>query len=158
MKGVPRIRKLPARVMPMSFYNGTPCIPWPGSLNRGYGSVVVAGKRKNAHRAVYENFNGEVAADLVIDHLCRNHACVNPDHLEAVTQRENLLRGVGASAVNATKTHCVNGHPLSGENLRMKPGKGGLFRACILCSRLQRRARRAKAKQTRLTAALKEKK
>lgn len=66
---------------------------------------------------------------LVIDHLCRNPNCINPDHLEAVSSKENILRGQSIPAQNARKTNCKNGHPLSGNNLYVSAGK----RYCRIC-------------------------
>lgn len=68
------------------------------------------------HRVAYSHFKGPIPDGLQIDHLCRNRSCCNPDHLEAVTRRENILRGESPFANNAKKTHCVNGHPLNEKN------------------------------------------
>lgn len=87
-------------VAPMRFHNGTPCMPWPGLINhKGYGKISIGGKGRQAHRAVYENVVGPIPDGLVIDHLCRNRCCVNPDHMEPVTNRENILRGEGGGLV-----------------------------------------------------------
>lgn len=85
----------------------------------GYVSLrrMVEGKRPLAHRYFYEKLVGEIPEGFVIDHLCRVRNCVNPDHLEAVTSRENTLRGIGVTAKNAVKTECNRGHSLNGENL-----------------------------------------
>jgi hypothetical protein len=80
---------------------------------------------------------------LTLDHLCRNKACVNPAHLEPVTNRENVLRGVGLSAENARKTHCKRGHPLSGDNVVVS--KGGRKRRCVACERLRDAGRTTRA-------------
>lgn len=90
------------------------------------------GKTHFIHRVVYEDIVGTIEDNLVIDHLCRNTLCINTDHLEAVTNKENILRGNGAPAVNARKTLCVRGHRLYGENLRIR--KDGR-RVCISCQK-----------------------
>lgn len=83
------------------------CWLWQGYVGaNGYG---MSGK-KPAHRRAYEFLRGTIPAGLELDHLCRTPRCVNPAHLEPVTHRTNLLRGVGPSAINAAKTRCVNGH------------------------------------------------
>lgn len=95
-----------------------------------YGRVSMGGRRVRVHRAVYEAANGPIAPGLTVDHLCGNTLCVNPFHLEAVSSRENTMRGVGPSAINARKTHCKRGHELSGQNL-LPPRNG--WRECRKC-------------------------
>lgn len=73
-----------------------------------------------------------------IDHLCRNPLCVRPDHLEQVTPRENLLRGVGPSAKAAKKTHCPQGHPYAGENLGIHRNGNRWCRTCHRENQLRR--------------------
>lgn len=110
-------------------WNGTPCWDWIGAKHKaGYG-FFWAGKAVQAHRFSYANFCGEIPTGLVIDHLCRRPACVNPLHLEAVASRVNILRGISHSAVNSRKTECINGHLLSAENIY--PYKGA--RHCLQC-------------------------
>lgn len=82
----------------------------------GYGRLNSSGKRVAAHRVSYEIHKGRIPDGLTIDHLCRVRLCVNPSHLEAVTSKVNLLRGEGACAKNARKTHCIRGHEYTHEN------------------------------------------
>lgn len=89
------------------------CWEWTGARSRGYGLLAVNYRRWKAHRLSWELFRGPIPDDLTIDHLCRNKACFNPDHLEPVTQAENLRRGDTIPARNALKTHCPQGHPYS---------------------------------------------
>jgi hypothetical protein len=97
---------------------GTYCIMWGGSIDiKGYGRIHVGrGKYVKAHRVIYVGVHGPIPDSLVIDHLCRNPACVNPQHLEAVTSQVNILRGTGVAAVNARKTHCIHGHEFNKKN------------------------------------------
>lgn len=111
------------------------CWLWTGAKTvSGYGYFVrnESGQRfsARAHRLAYELLVGPVPEELVIDHLCRNKSCVNPAHLEVVTQRENIMRGEAPSAVNARKTHCLNGHLLSDVNVYVSPRGDRTCRAC----------------------------
>lgn len=128
------------------------CWSWTCSRNSyDYGSFSVKdgpvpGKRRNkqAHRVAYELTIGPIPDGLTLDHLCRNRPCVNPYHMEPVTHAVNILRGQGAAALNAEKTHCKRGHPFSGDNLHIAPDGS---RCCRECSReKQRRQTRARGK------------
>lgn len=87
------------------------CWPWLGYRDRrDYGHMWAWGRVRPTHRVAWELAQGPIPDGLVIDHLCRTHSCANHAHLEAVTQRENVLRGEAPAARNAVKTHCNRGH------------------------------------------------
>lgn len=106
------------------------CIVWTGAKQNGYGTLhPPEGRSQRAHRLVWEEFVEPIPDGLVLDHLCGNKACVNPDHLEPVTQGQNVLRGKSFAAVNARKTHCLRGHPFDDVNTYEWNG-GRICRAC----------------------------
>ncbi|MEW2498345.1 HNH endonuclease [Streptomyces nodosus] len=122
------------------------CMLWTGgaSVTRGggeYGRFWLKGRAVYAHRASYALTYGEVPEGLTVDHVrdrgCTGTLCVNPLHLEAVTNKENILRGDSWSGVNARKTHCPQGHPYDEENTRTRP-RGS--RDCRACDRARKRA------------------
>lgn len=120
------------------------CWIWNGVKDRkGYGVWCMRPRNQRAHRFSYMQLVGEIPDGLVIDHLCRNPACVNPAHLEPVTQSINNIRGFSPTALNAKKTHCKSGHLFEGYNLRIRP-EGG--RSCRACARDIARKRRAELK------------
>ena len=100
----------------VSIYQKT-CWDWKAHIQtNGYGQFKFKRKSTLAHRFIYEYYHGSINPKLTIDHLCRNRKCVNPDHLEQVTSRENTLRGNTPAAINARKTHCIRGHEHTPEN------------------------------------------
>lgn len=119
----------------------TGCWLWTASLGpKGYGRAFVGHRqRRPAHVVAWELLRGPVPDGRQLDHLCRVRSCVNPDHLEPVTNRENVLRGQGPSAQNARKTHCKRGHELNEANAYS--GRG--YRECRACQALWQRQKRA---------------
>lgn len=95
----------------------------------GYAKIKVDGTAHRAHRWAYERLVGPIPDGLVLDHLCRNRACANPDHMEPVTFRENVLRGEGPTAANARKTECPVGHSLADPYIVPSTGS----RMCRIC-------------------------
>ncbi len=117
------------------------CWVWVGEvLPNGYGRLVYRRKRVLAHRLSYYLHRGAIPAGAQIDHLCRNRTCVRPDHLEAVSPRENVLRGEGLAAQNARATHCKVGHPID--------GRKGRQRYCRTCANAVTRQWREKVRNS----------
>lgn len=106
------------------------CWNWTAALYKnGYGQFYYEGRTNYAHRFSYSFYNGEIPEGLVIDHLCRNKKCVNPWHLEAVTNQENVRR--------AFADQCHNGHNMTNRDNYILDNKGGgrLARRCLICRR-----------------------
>jgi hypothetical protein len=117
-----------------------PCWLWTAAKSSGgYGRLNVEGRLVQAHRLAYELLTGPIPPELDIDHLCRVHNCVNPDHLEPVTHAENTRRGNGGHLQRA-KTHCPQGHEYTPENTRVYQGR----RHCRACHRVHDAAYRAR--------------
>jgi hypothetical protein len=129
---------------------GNGCWQWTGHKNHGgYGTTSLGAIRHTpAHRAVYLLAIGPVGAELVLDHLCRNRACVNPAHLEPVTNKINLMRGETLPARYAARTHCNKGHPFSEANTATRAARGG-SRKCRTCENQWIRESRARARALR---------
>lgn len=121
------------------------CIEWTGHIKpEGYGQVSVKIRQRSycfgAHRVSWELHRGHIPEGMTINHRCRNRRCVNPDHLEVMSMRQNTLDSPNTlPAKNAAKTHCKHGHSFSGYNLAFT-SKG---RRCRTCARLLGQKQRA---------------
>lgn len=117
------------------------CWEWTGDVGgHGYGQFWRDGTAR-AHRVAYELLMGPIPDGLILDHLCRNTVCVNPDHLEPVTHAENRRRARSKGA------HCKRGHLMDSANTVRRPdGKGS---TCRRCTRQAERERRARQRATR---------
>lgn len=126
------------------------CWEWRGAtagrVGERYGQLRWNGRHETAHRVAWMVTNGLIPVGLVLDHLCRNHLCVNPDHLEVVTNRENIMRGNSLPARNARKTHCIRGHS---EWRTRVTGQ----RACVPCGKANDRKRYERIRLTERRAA-----
>ena len=121
------------------------CWEWNGSKDTGgYGRISVLGEQQSVHRLMYEHFIGIIPVRYTVDHLCRNHACCNPRHLQAVPHKVNVLRGIGPSAINSRKTHCKHGHKFTPENTyTWRNGN----RTCRICSNNLKKTYREKNRE-----------
>lgn len=121
-----------AKVVPLT---ESGCWIWMGALNvGGYAQVQVSKPKrgiKSAHRIMFELFRGPIPKGLDLDHLCRVRCCVNPDHLEPVTEAENVRRGIN---FNSLKRYCPSGHPYDQDNIYRNPTTGE--RRCRACGML----------------------
>lgn len=119
------------------------CWHWTGSLDRdGYGRMRVDGRRQYVHRIAYEALRGRIPDGLEIDHLCRVRACANPDHLEPVPHRVNVLRGESFAARKARQTQCVNGHTFTVASVYRAPNGTRKCRPCRATANQRYRQRR----------------
>ncbi|KKN67778.1 hypothetical protein LCGC14_0458110 [marine sediment metagenome] len=111
------------------------CWLWQGYIRPdGYGEFAVSHRKSMpAHVFSYTDTYGPLPEGLELDHLCRVHSCVRPDHLEAVTHQTNTLRGVGPAAQNAKKIHCPQGHPYDASNTSIYKNR----RRCRECNRIR---------------------
>ena len=137
---------------------------------------VATGHYRRAHRLVYETLVGPIPDGLVLDHLCKNVQCVNPDHLEPVTQAVNLDRSAARDQQKrwrarqprkvkpepkrpagrfSNATRCIHGHEFTPENTQMKPNKavrGGYERVCRTCRKVNNQKQAALRKAARHSA------
>lgn len=125
------------------------CWLWQGAKSvGGYGRFCAKEILCMSHRWAYENLVGPIPKGLQLDHLCRVRNCVNPEHLEPVTPRENTMRGDTPARRNVQKTHCHKGHPFSKENTYVHPSGSRICRECMRhLGRLYDRLHRQKNKR-----------
>lgn len=116
------------------------CWLWNAGKPKAYGTVLVDGKARPAHRVYYELTKGEIPEGLVIDHLCRTPSCVNPEHLEPVTHQMNVQRGAAGDLRHLRKptklrSHCKQGHAMTPENtyVNVYKKKNWTYRQCRTC-------------------------
>jgi len=122
------------------------CWEWTGCISpQGYGVFSYWDKKsqrgvsKPAHRISWELFRNEIPKDLTIDHICRNRKCVNPDHLEPVSMKTNIRRGISPSAINFRKKKCIRGHVFQIRN--------NGYRDCSACHVIRKAKRRVQIKE-----------
>ncbi len=153
MKGRPRGFRYPPedRFFRLVDFRPGGCWLWKGYLHLGYGRFNDGQRIVRAHRWAYENLVGQIPDAMQVDHLCRCRACVNPDHMELVTQKENIMRGISpASRQYATRTHCLHGHLLDGVYHRGNQR----VRYCKTCNRENARRQRRRLRELRETVSV----
>lgn len=151
-------RRIPSpmtRFLELTSFDSDGCWVWDGNVfATGYGQFSSNRKTYLAHRWIMLFIHGSIPEGLVVDHLCRNRRCVNPSHLEIVTQSVNVRRGMTPAvtrARQAAKTHCPKGHPYSGANLYTS---GSNYRMCRTCAAERKTYWAEKRKRERLEARL----
>lgn len=122
------------------------CWEWQAAIDNttGYGKALLSkNKVTTAHRISYAIYKGNIPKGLVVDHLCRNRKCVNPNHLEAVTHKVNTNRGI-SRFINLNKTHCPQGHEYNDKNTYIEKSPKGDRRHCRICNLFYTHRRRGK--------------
>ena len=119
------------------------CHQWQGPLDKdGYGTFYLRRKNRRAHRVAWFGMRGAIPPGMVVNHICRHRWCVNPQHMQLLTPRENGLQDSNSiPAINARKTHCKHGHEFD-KVQHLKSGKS--YRVCSICERDKTRRLRAK--------------
>lgn len=121
-----KISHLPTNMQTKIAVTPEGCWAWTAATARnGYGQIAWGGQTRSSHRVAYFLLVGPVPFGLDLDHLCRNKLCCNPAHLEPVTRREHAKR-----SLSATSPICRHGHPLTGDNLRMRADGRRVCRTC----------------------------
>lgn len=143
---MPTLETLPERIAAKITVDATGCWLWTGYKIRGYGQVHFDKRKHLAHRLMYQLVVGPIPAGYQVDHLCRTPSCVNPNHLEAVTQRTNIARSSHKMATAMASDRCIHGHPLVAANIRWGKGARANRRNCRECDRINCRARQAREK------------
>lgn len=117
------------------------CHLWIGRLDKdGYGLFFFHRKNRRAHRVAYYAAFGAIPADMVVNHVCRNRSCQNPQHLQLLTRAESSMKdSANVAYINSQKTHCKNGHPYDRHY--------GKQRYCSICEAAKTKRLREKWKQ-----------
>lgn len=112
-----------------------------GCNSDGYACMTVGITSTRVHKWAYEKYKHIVPTKMTLDHLCRVRSCVNPDHLDCISNWENSFRGDTLTGINARKTHCKNGHEFTAQNTEVYKTKNrkwsnGIIRRCKICRRI----------------------
>lgn len=126
------------------------CWEWVGRIRStlGYGYITVNRSMLMAHRVAWTLVRGPIPNNVTLDHLCRNRRCINPAHLELVSNKVNILRGDSPTAINARKTHCKRGHEFTPENTRLHHER----RECRVCIKIRQRREWSEGRRRRGTS------
>lgn len=121
---------------------GSGCWVWIGHISReGYGKIQANGDARLAHRISWELHRGPIPDGMMMDHLCRNRRCVNPDHLEVVTPAENMKRGMSPTAIAHKTERCRQGHDLRAHGYRrIRASKTSAVGTVVYCRECRRRS------------------